>query len=392
MITVLHLITGLEADGAEHQLLFLVTRSDPQNFRHAVVSVTSLGPVGERLQAAGIAVHALNVTGGLSLVTGLLKLWRMLRRQRPDILHCWMYHANLLGLVAGKLAGVRHILWGILCGNIDFSLYKPRTARVMKICAWLSPACQYVIYNSTSGRKVHETWGYDASRSVTIVSGFDLQKFQPAPQQRSVLRNKLGLEPDSFLIGLVARFHPIKDHETFLRAADLVAQRRPLIRFLLVGDGIPQSSEISRIISSAGLDGKVHVLGRHDDMPRLNAALDIACSSSASEGFSNTICEALACGVPCVATDVGDSADIVGDAGLLVPPGSPADMADALCELADLPPSERLARGNRGRKRIQDNFSIAKIVKQYEALYLKANSGRETAGAKTQAVDEPISD
>lgn len=391
MITILHLITGLKVGGAELQLHSLITRSDSQNFRHIVISLTGIGPVGERLRAGGIEVYALEMTGGLSLVTGPLQLLRMLRRRRPDILHCWMYHANLLGLLAGKLARVPHILWGILSGDIDFSLYKPPTVRVLKVCAWLSPLCEYVIFNSESGRKAHETGGYDPSKSVTIVSGFDLQKFQPAPEQRAVLRRELALEPDCFLIGLVARFDPVKDHETFLLAAGMVAQRRSLIHFLLVGGGVPQSSEISRIITAAGLVGKVHVLGRRDDMPQLNAALDIACSSSTSEGFCNTICEALACGVPCVATDVGDSAHIVGDAGFVVPPRNPGEMADALCRLDDLLPSQRLAMGSRGRKRIQDNFSIGKIVKQYEALYLKASPDRDTAGTETRAVDQPAS-
>ena len=372
MITIVHLITGLGVGGAELQLHSLSTRSESQIFRHIVISVTGIGPVGERLRADGIEVYALEIKGTLSLMTGALKLLRMLRRLRPDVLHCWMYHANLLGLLAGKLSGVPHILWGILCSDADFALYKPRTARVMKVCARLSPFCESVIFNSEAGRKVHETWGYDASRSVTIVSGFDVKKFHPAPEQRTVLRQELGLESDCIVIGLVARPHPVKDHETFLRAAALVAQKRPLVHFLLIGDGIPQSSGISRMIAAAGLDERVHLWGRRDDIARINAGLDIACSSSSSEGFSNTICEALACGVPCVATDAGDSAYIVGDAGLLVAPGMPSALADALLKLSDLSQSERLAMGSRGRQRIQDNFSIAKIVQQYEALYLKA--------------------
>ena len=390
MITILHLITGLDVGGAEHQLYSLITQSDSQNFRHIVISLTGIGPVGERLRAGGIEVYALEMTGGLSLVTGPLKLLRMLRRRRPDILHCWMYHANLLGLLAGKLARVPHILWGVRCGDIGWPRYGS-TWWLMKLGAWLSPHTDFVIFNAAAGQRAHQRQGYAASRGVTIFNGFDVDRFKPSSEARASVRQEFGLEPDCFLIGLVARFDPIKDHETFLRAAGMVAQRRSLIHFLLVGGGVPQSSEISRIITAAGLVGKVHVLGRRDDMPQLNAALDIACSSSTSEGFCNTICEALACGVPCVVTDVGDLAYIVGDAGFVVPPRTPGEMADALCRLDDLPPSERLAMGSRGRKRIQDNFSIGKIVKQYEALYLKASPDRDTAGTETRAVDQPAS-
>ncbi len=370
MIRVAHLSTGLNPGGAERQLLKLVQGSDHRYFHHVVVSMVDVGPVGAALAAAGNEVHALGMRRGVASPAGLFRLVKLLRRFRPHLLQCWMYHANLLGLLAGRLGSVP-VLWGIRSSDLDFTQYRRLTSWVAWLCARLSRFPDCIVANSEAGRRLHKTWGYEASKMVLIPNGFDLQAFKPDSDARRSVRQELGIGDDSVLIGLIGRFDPMKDHATFLEAASLLTRRQPRVHFLLAGLGVDvENSELSRMIRDNGLKTSVRLLGPRDDVARLNAALDIACSSSAfGEGFSNAIGEAMACGVPCVVTDVGDSAHIVGDTGRVVPPRNPEALAAAWADLIEMAPAERNALGQRARKRIKENFPMEKVVRSYEDLY-----------------------
>lgn len=369
MITVLHLITGLSAHGAETMLYKLVARSDRGRFRHVVVSLTNVGTLGERLTALGVPLYTLGMRRGLPNPAAALRFLTLLRRVSPDVVQTWLYHADLLGLLSLLVRRGRvPVVW-----NIRSSYHPGLKSAVAKLCARLSALPTVVVVNSEAGRAIHADLGYHPRRWELIPNGFDLQTLAPDAAARESVRRELGLPGDARLIGLVARLDPQKDHRTFVQAAGILSRRRPEVHFLLVGQGITlKNTTLRQIIEAEGLLGKVHLLGERQDIHRLNAALDIASLSSVyGEGFPNVVGEAMACGVPCVVTDVGDSATIVGDTGRVVPLRDPHALAAAWQELLELGAEEGLALQRRARERIETFFSLDRIVRQYEEMYAR---------------------
>jgi len=291
-----------------------------------------------------------------------------------------MYHADLLGGLAARLAGMRAVAWCIRNGDFSEDRSKRTTLLVMKLCAqasgWL-PRC--ILSCSERARAIHVDAGYCADRMVVIPNGFDLARFQPDPAARVAVRAELGLPPDIPLVGLIARDDPQKNHPGFVRAAAGVHKVLPQVHFVLAGNGIDKNNrELNRLIDQAGLQAQFHLLGRREDIPRLMASLDVlASSSSFGEAFPNVLGEAMACGVPCLVTDVGDSAEIVGDTGRVVSAGDMAGLARHLVELLRLPTEHRLAIGVCARERVRANYQIGDVVRRYEDFYEELCVGAE---------------
>jgi glycosyltransferase involved in cell wall biosynthesis len=211
-----------------------------------------------------------------------------------------------------------------------------------------------------------------------ITNGFDTDVFRPDPEARLGVRRELGLRPDTPLIGLAARFDPQKDHRNFLDAAALVKGADERVQFLMCGNGIDgRNAALTTTIESLGLRGRCHLLGPRRDMPRIFASLDLACSSSAfGEALPMTLCEAMACGVPCVTTDIGDSARVVDATGRVVPPRDPRALALACRELLDLAPQARAQLGLAARRHIQRHYDLTTVARCYEDLYEGLSGGR----------------
>ena len=369
-IRIAHLITGLNVGGAERQLKHLVLASDRGHFEHIVISMMGIGSIGEDLRAAGVEVHSLGMPRGKPTLAGLVRLRRFLRQSKPDILHCWLYHSCLLGVLAGRLARVPKVVWSLRSANESLLRYRFQTRVVVRLCAILSRLPNAIIPNSEAGRSLHERWGYSKSRMQMIPNGVDLDLFRPNPAARSSVREELDLPSGAILIGLFARYHPVKDHDTFFRAAQMLASRQPNTHFVLAGDGVTAGNpELSGMVRECGLQGVVHFLGPRCDIPRLTAALDIACLSSWSESSPSVLCEAMACGVPCATTDVGDARLIVGDTGRVAPPRNPRALAAALLSLLEMPGEQRTAIGQRARKHIQESFGLTSVASAFESLY-----------------------
>ena len=340
-------------------LLQLLERLDPR-FKPHVISLKTLGDLAPRIQALGIPVEAMSTELGARGPLALIRLAVRLRSLGPDIVHTWMYRADLIGGLAARLAGVPCVIWSIRHGNLDRDKNARSTLAVVWLCAWLSRwAPTRILSNSEQARRTHIARGYMPEKMVVLPNGFDLSAFRPDASARDAVRAELGLEPGTPLVGWIGRHHPQKNVEGFFEAAAILHRRLPQVHFLLAGEGL----------KGVGLEGVTHALGVRNDIPRLMAALDVLASSSSGEAFSNVIGEAMACGVPCVVTDVGDSAHIVGDTGRVVPPSDVPALAAAMEDLLRMPQLERAALGARARKRIADHFEIAAIVKQYEALY-----------------------
>lgn len=367
---ILYIITGLSTGGAEMMLLKVLERLDARFSPH-VISLTTLGEIGPRIQALGIPVEALGMRPGLPSPLAFFRLVHRLKTLKPSAVHTWMYHADLLGGLAARLAGVGAIGWCIRNSNLDRDKTKPSTRLVVGACARISRwVPDRILSCSEVARQVHVGCGYAADKMMVVPNGFDLARFQPDTQARAAVRSELGVEADTLLVGLIGRFDPQKNHAGFFKAAGLLHRRLPMVRFVLAGKGIDESNgDLVRAMEAAGVRHVTHLLGLRSDIPRLAAALDVLASSSYGEAFPNVLGEAMACGVPCAVTDVGDSARIVGDTGRVVPPGDMAGLAAAMESLLMMPPVERQALGEWARARVAENFEIGQVVKRYEAFY-----------------------
>jgi glycosyltransferase involved in cell wall biosynthesis len=235
------------------------------------------------------------------------------------------------------------------------------------VSGWLPAA---IVSCSARARDIHVAAGYDARKFVVVPNGFELDRFRPDPAARAGLRAELGLAADTPLVGHVGRWHPQKNHRGLLQAVAQVARQRPDVRFVLAGEDVENANpELGREIERLGLAARVHALGRRDDVPRLMAALDVFVSSSDGEAFPNVVGEAMACGVPCVVTDVGDCAELVDGGGWAVPAGDMAQLAARVGALLDAQAAERRRIGEIGRRRIEAHYEIGAVVRQYERVY-----------------------
>jgi glycosyltransferase involved in cell wall biosynthesis len=371
MVTVIHLITGLETGGAERMLSHLVARTDRHRFRSVVVSMTDAGKLGPIIDAAGVETLTLGVQRGIPDPRGLLRLDRILRERRPEILQTWLYHADFLGLVEKRLGRVPHLVWNVRCSNLDIASVSLGGAGLRHILGWCSRMPEAVVVNSRAGQRFHARIGYRPRRWEYVPNGFDTSEFRPNRDAGRPLRAEIGIGADEIVIGMAARYHPMKDHTTFLDAAARLAATREDVRFVLAGSGIESANRaLAEAIAERGLGNHVRLLGERTDMAALYAALDIASLTSAlGEGFPNVVGEAMACGVPCAATDNGDTGEIIGKTGIVVPTRNPEALAAAWISLIALGPEGRASLGREARRRIAQNYELGLIVARYEALY-----------------------
>ena len=349
----------------------LLSRMDRGQFTNQVVSLLDKGPMAEKIEALDISVQALNMPRGMPDPRGIWKLSRLIRNYDPDVIQTWMYHGDLLGGMAARLARRRAVVWNIRHSNLHPKENKQTTIWTAKACALFSRRIpKKIVCCSEESRRVHAGLGYDEDRMLVIPNGFDLEAFCPNKEARKSLRGELGLGQNALLIGMAARFNPQKDHFTLIQAARQLKNQGVEFFFVLCGQGIDwENDELVGWIRETDLEDRFFLLGLRSDMPRITAALGVACLSSSGEGFPNVLGEAMACEVPCVATDVGDSAEIVGDTGWIVPPRDPEALARAVKELIDIGTEVRAEMGRAARKRIQENFELGKIVRKYENLY-----------------------
>lgn len=367
-IRVTHLVTDLARGGAEVFLQRLVT-APQDDISHRVISLTSEGELGGELRAAGIEVAALSLAGFGGAPAALSRLRGLLRDDKPDVLMTWLYHADFLGTVAAALGPRMPLVWNIRCADMDLSKYGYVSRALPHVLARMARRPAVVVANSQAGRHIHERYGYAPRRWEILPNGFDMQNFRPDPARRAATRAALGIDQAAPVVGLFARFDPMKDHATFLQAAEIVRKARPDVLFLLAGRGTDGSAFNALIGDRTELRGRLILLGERRDMPNLMAATDIAVCSSLTEGFPNTIGEAMASGVPCVSTDVGDAAVLIGDTGAVVAKADPAALAHKLEEFLDIAPQARAGLGAAARRRIEEKFSLQAIVKRYAALF-----------------------
>jgi len=389
MIKVMHVITTLGPAGAETMLCRAVSGMDRARFVNEIVSLTGVLDLAERMQAIGVHVRTLGMRKSAPNPLLVLRLAQWIRESKPDVVHTWMYHANLVGAFAARLAGNVPVVWGIHHSALDPRVDKRRTMAVNRICAFLSrgfPA--RIVCCSEASLRIHKQLSYAADKLEVIPNGFDLEQVKPDSAARDSLREELGIPANALVIGIAARFHPNKDHRNFVRAAAWLHKQMPEVHFLLCGLGITwNNSQLGGWIEAAGIRDRCHLLGLRRDMSRLFAGMDIATISSRSEAFPIAIGEAMACETPCVVTDVGDSALIVDDTGMVVAPGDPRALAEAWLKLIEAGPAVRHRLGTAARRRVQQHFALPAIVGRYQAIYAQL-AERTAEGVPSPGVSE----
>ena len=383
-----HIITGLAAAGAETVLYHLLAALDRQEYQSEVISLTDRGATAPKIEALGVPVRALSMMRSVPNPLAIRRIAKILRRSRPHIVHTWMYHSNLLGGLAARAAGGIPVIWGIHHSRIDSSDTKRFTVWTVRACAWFSKQLPArIICCANSSESAHIQLGYDAEKMEVIYNGIDSEIFRPNPEARLALRSFLGIPPDSLLIGMAGRLHRHKDHNNFFAAARLLRAELPDVHFVLCGEGLePDSPKLAAEVAD-GLQGHCHLIGQQREMPAFYSALDIAANSSLSEAFPLAVGEAMACGIPCVVTDVGDSPAIVGATGRIVPAREPALMASAWRELIDAGAETRRMLGDAARERVVTHFSVKQFSQRYEALY--RNVGNRICGHQKISLAKP---
>lgn len=363
-----HVITGLNTGGAETALCRLLETLCLPDFDHVVIALGGVGTLSARV-AAVAKIHHLGMDAAKPLPRDLWRLRCILERSSPSVVHAWMYHANLVTTLAATGRRVP-LLWGIRQSLDDIVVEKGTTKAVIRMNALLSWRPRLILYNSVTSAAQHEAFGFRRNRTRVIPNGYDTAAFAPNPESRARIRSELNVPVDALAVGMVARVHPVKDHENFLRAAAHLVRDCPNAIFILAGDGADESNrELVSLIDELKLRERIRLCGRRTDVAALNAAFDIGTLSSRGEAFPNVIAEAMACGVPCVATDVGDVARIIGGTGVVVPPRNPQALSAGWMQLAALDALGRQALGTRARQRIIERYSLASINRQYADLY-----------------------
>jgi glycosyltransferase involved in cell wall biosynthesis len=369
MTIVLHVITGLGSGGAERMLARVATHDYGSETRQVVVSLTKDDVYTTTLRNAGLEVYSMGMRRGRPSLNGVLQLAQIVRRLRPDVVMTWMYHADLLGTLAVPLSGSPPVIWSLRCSNLDLSRHPRLTRWTIASLARLSRLPAAVAHNSRIGRDVHTTLGYRPRRWAYLPNGFDLDEWRPDQADRMAVRSELGFENGHTVIGLVARIDPEKDHATFLAAAARAVAVRPELRFVLVG----RDTETLKIPDV--LHGRIRVLSERSDMPRLLRGLDIATLCSLSEGFPNSVGEAMASAIPCIVTDVGDAAEIAGETGIVIPPRDSSALASAITTMVMEGKDTRQRRGQAARNRVKKNWSIHRIAQLYQELWWEVLDG-----------------
>jgi glycosyltransferase involved in cell wall biosynthesis len=372
---VAHIITGLSTGGAEMMLYKLLSHMDKSLFKSCVISLSDFDHVGTKIEKLDVPVFALELHHKANRVAKLIRFHRLLRTFRPDIVQTWMYHADLLGSILTKMSlnSKTRIMWNIRHSDFDPRKEKLSTRIVVMMGSFLSHILPCIILcNSYNGKLVHKQMGYSTHKLKVIQNGFETDVFLPNPVHYANLRTKLKIPAESPIIGMVARYHYQKNHYGFFQAANIIKKNIPNANFVLCGKNIGlENKALKESIEKYKIGGCTYLLGQQDDINKIQAGFDVAVSNSTvGEGCPNVIGEAMSCGVPCVATDVGDSAYLIKDTGLTILPGDPSALAEACITLLRLNKSDLHNLGRAARRRICQHFSIKKIAKQYEQVYL----------------------
>lgn len=358
-IRVVFIIRRFECGGAERQLITLLRALDKTRFDIRVITLYAGGVLWD--EAAGIPSVRLAHLGKRSRwhLGALGALLRNIREARPHIVHGYMDVANVLAL-AGRIRGAK-IVWGMRASKVDMTRYDYMRRLGLEFETRLSRLPDLIICNSRAALAAAEARGFPSERSIIIPNGIDTERFRPDPAARVALRAQWHVSPEEFLVGIVGRLDPMKGHAAFFRAAVLVLARYARLRLVVVGGG-GLLHELRELAAGCGIQDRLIWAGQREEMSTVFPALDLTVSASLfGEGFPNVLAESMACGVPCVSTDVGDSSLIIQNRGWIAPPGDPAALAESICRAIHAC-EQSAVQPQVIRERIISSYSIDKLA------------------------------
>ena len=387
---IVHVITDLSIGGAETMLVRLIRTSRREGLKHVVISLSPQAPLANRISMLGVEVRILGMNNGWPSARLFHQLAQWLDELEPDVVQTWMYHADFMGGAATYAVQLSRwlrgshikrpaLIWGIHHTDLRLTGSSRATRWVARSCALMSSVVPDVIVCcAEAARLSHHRGGYCAQRMTVIHNGIDLDRFRANPAARESLRLSLGINEEVPLVGVIGRYHLVKDYGTFISAMRDVLNAMPQCRFVMAGHGLDQSnSELIALLDTAGLRHACHLLGPQPEPQTLLAALDVFCLSSKSEGLPTVIGEAMACEVPCVATDVGDTAFLIGTTGFVVPAENPQALGRALNAMLNQTRTERMALGRAARNRVLSLFSMEASWQRYEKTYVETMAKRQ---------------
>ena len=373
---VLHIITGLKSGGAEN-ILFRLCEHDKE-FRHVIISLTDFQDDEMVFNQGNVLVHKLNFSSRKINLFELFKLYKHIKQIKPDVVQTWMIHADIIGGIVARLAGVNNIFWSVHYTNLVKGKSKRLTIFLSKINAFLSYFIpKKIIYCAEKSREVQESLGFKKTKGVVVQNGYDIKSFSQNSSLGLKFRNKLDIHPDAFVIGHVGSYHPLKDQANLIEALHLLDQKGFNFYAVFAGTNLDNdNTSLVSLIRKKGLINRVNLLGRRDDIPSIMNGIDLLILSSVSEAFPNVLNEAMACGTPCVSTDVGDASLILGDTGWIVPSNDSKSLYSSVIKAAQEKKSNHrswLQRSIACRQRIVKQFSLEKMVKKYKEVWMNVN-------------------
>ena len=368
---IIHIINSLDVGGAEQMLKRLLVSDLAAHSNTMVISLINIGQIGKELRNLGFSVYSLNTHRIWHIPFTLFKLIKLLYKNNPDIVQTWLYHSDFLGGIAAKLVGVKSIIWGIRSTELRKKAY--HTKLIRRLCAVLSYVIpSRIICVAHASKQKHISLGYCAKKMSVIHNGFDFSVLHSAYSERQNLRLKHGINDSHLVIGCLGRFSPVKGHDMFVSAMKSLAQDFPNARFLMIGRDLDFfNAQLVKWINATGVAERFILLGERNDVAVCLSAMDIFCLPSRSEGFPNALAEAMAMGLPCVATNVGDAAILLGKTGVLVNKENLVALTTELIAMLRLPPEARKEMGNRSSERVRSLFSIHKALLEFNAVYME---------------------
>ena len=368
---IVHFITDLDTGGAEIMLLKLLTAIDHNKYNILVVSLIDKGTIGGKIEELGIKVYTLNLSRRTPLTFALFSLPFELKRFQPNAFHGWMYHANLLSSFISLFFSNVDVIWGIRHSLYDIDKEKLLTKLVIYLCKFISKKCKHIIFNSNVSLKQHVEYGFSKDNCSIIHNGFDANIFSKngiSELQSNNLKTSLKIPKNTDIIGFNARFHPMKGHNNFIKAANKIIKKKKDVCFILVGPGVT-NKRLHHLIPKK-IRPFFFLLGDRSDIVELNSIFDVSINCSIwGEGFSNSICESMLMEVPCIATNVGESEFILNNCGVIIESNNEDLLSSSIINLLSKSKDERVKIGKLERARIVDNFSIEVICKKYESIY-----------------------
>jgi len=368
---ILFLSRSLESGGAERQLAVLASGLSRIGWKVVIASFYYEGNVGSKLERDGVSIRYLYKKGRWDVVGFAFRLIQLIKEEAPDIIHGYLPVPNIIAVLLRPLLPPHKLVWGIRASNMEMDQYDWLTRWSYRLERNLSGFPDMIIANSQAGMEVMREKGFSIDKALMIPNGIDTQRFHPDSAGRVAIREQFGIAAGDKLIGLVARLDPMKDHLTFMRAAAYLINQRENMRFICVGDG-PDSyrQKLMAVSMDLGIADRLVWADTVEDMAAMYNAFDVATLSSAyGEGFPNVIGEAMACGVPCVVTNVGDSAYIIGDTGIVVPTRNPEALAHAWDTMLDRIEKEGCELGVRARERLCRLFGDDALIKQSQQAF-----------------------